>query len=360
MEENYIQFELKKDNFKSKVKFTIPKGKIVALSGYSGSGKSTIAKVICGLIKPDFGQIQLNNKLVFASNKNINIPPNLRNIGMVFQEPRLFPHLSVLNNLLYGQKRQSKFDKDKFDEVISILGIKDILKRNTTNLSGGEAQRISIGRALLSNPSILILDEPLTGLDVPRQNKILSIIKKINNNLKIPILFISHSLDEIIFMADKIILIEKGKIISESSEDSIISNKTLNYFKKGNNNTSLIKGTILKQDRKSHITIIKIDKTEIATGYIADKVGTNHILKISSNDISIATKVPTNISINNIIKCKIKRIKTLKSKGKVELLLQINTQQILSEITIRSFEKLKLKNNMYVYALIKAVSIVGK
>ena len=359
MDANIIEFELRKETFYSKVSFTIPEAKIVALSGYSGSGKSTIAKVICGLIKPKKGLIKLNNKTIFSSQNNINIPPNYRNIGMVFQEPRLFPHLSVLNNLLYGQKRKSKFDKNKFNEVVSILGIEKILHRGTTNLSGGESQRVSIGRAILSNPSILILDEPLTGLDAPRQNKILSIIKNINKNLKIPILFISHSLDEIILMADKIILIDKGKIISQSSEDDMINNKTLNYFKKGNNNNSLLKGTIFKQDKKSLTTNLKIDKTQIITRYISDKIGSNQILKIASNDVSIATQAPKNISINNIIKCKVKNIKVIKSKGKVEVLLKLNTQQFLSEITIRSYEKLKLKHNKYVYALIKAVSIVG-
>lgn len=360
MEDNNINFKLKIGNFKSSINFNIPNSKIVALSGLSGSGKSTIAKVICGLIKPDSGTIRLNNNLLFSSEKNINIAPNLRNIGMVFQEPRLFPHLSVRKNLLYGQKRKTNFDLKRFNEIISILGIKDLLERKITNLSGGEAQRISIGRALLSNPSILILDEPLTGLDAPRQNKILSIIKKINNNFKIPILFISHSLDEIVFMANKIIIIDKGKIISEETFENMLSSKTLNYFKKGTSRHSLLKGKIIHHDKKSFITSIKVDGTEFTTKYISDKIGSEIILRIFSNDISIATQIPKNISINNVIKCKINKIKIFKSEGKVEIILNIKNQKIISEITIKSFKRLKLKNNLSVYALIKSVSIVGK
>ncbi len=360
MDDHLIEFKLKRDNFYSNINFTIPKASIVALSGLSGSGKSTIAKVICGLITPQQGIIKLNNKILYSTKNNINLSPNLRNIGIVFQEPRLFPHLSVLNNLLYGQKRKSKFDKKKYDEVISILGIKDLLHRTIVNLSGGEAQRVSIGRALLSSPEILILDEPLTGLDAPRQIKILSIIKKINKNLKIPILFISHSLDEIIFMADKIVIVNKGKIISQSSFKNMISNKTLNYFKKGNIQNSILMGRITSHDKKSLISKILVDDSEITTSYISEKIGSRQILKIFSNDVSLATQIPQNISINNIIKCKIKSTKVFKNTGRVEILLILNKQQLFSDITIKSYKRLKLKNNKTVYALIKAVSIVGK
>ena len=129
----------------------------------------------------------------------------------------------------------------KLAKIVSILGIKGILERKTYNLSGGEAQRVSIGRALLSEPEILILDEPLTGLDTPRQNKIMSIIKSINKKIKIPILFISHSIDEIMFIADKIIVIEKGKVAAQGAIDEIISYKKLSYFNKGNQTTRFIK-----------------------------------------------------------------------------------------------------------------------
>ena len=188
MENNLIKYESNLGNFKSNIDISFSASNIIAITGLSGSGKSTIAKVICGLLKPVNGYIKINNKILYCSKNKINIPPHLRKIGMVFQEARLFSHMSVRNNLLYGQKRNSEFDKNKFDKIVKILGIGNLLNRNTFNLSGGEAQRVSIGRALLSEPEVLILDEPLTGLDTPRQNKIMKIIKEINKNLKIPIL----------------------------------------------------------------------------------------------------------------------------------------------------------------------------
>ena len=360
MNKNLIKYKSILGNFKSNINLSFSDSNIIAITGLSGSGKSTIAKVICGLVKPKTGHIIINNKILYCSKNNINLPPHLRNIGMVFQEPRLFSHMSVKNNLLYGQRRNTLFDQKKFNKIIKILGIEKILDRNIFNLSGGEAQRISIGRALLSEPKILILDEPLTGLDTPRQNKIMKIIKEINKKMAVPILFISHSIDEIIFIAEKIIIIENGKAVAQGSIEEIISYKKLSYFNSGNTSYSLIKGIILQHNKDNLSTIIDVDGIELVTKYISDKTNTHQIIKLYSKDVSIATNIPKNISINNILETKIKKIKITKQTGTVEIHLRLGKQEIISEITLFSLQKLKLKVNMKVYALVKAISIVGK
>jgi molybdate transport system ATP-binding protein len=360
MNKNLIKYKSILGNFKSNINLSFSDSNIIAITGLSGSGKSTIAKVICGLVKPKTGHIIINNKILYCSKNNINLPPHLRNIGMVFQEPRLFSHMSVKNNLLYGQRRNALFDQKKFNKIIKILGIEKILDRNIFNLSGGEAQRISIGRALLSEPKILILDEPLTGLDTPRQNKIMKIIKEINKKMAVPILFISHSIDEIIFIAEKIIIIENGKAVAQGSIEEIISYKKLSYFNSGNTSYSLIKGIIRQHNKDNLSTIIDVDGIELVTKYISDKTNTHQIIKLYSKDVSIATNIPKNISINNILETKIKKIKITKQTGTVEIHLRLGKQEIISEITLFSLQKLKLKVNMKVYALVKAISIVGK
>ena len=360
MYNNYIKFELSLGNFKSNINFNLSNDKIIAITGLSGSGKSIIAKVICGLIKPNHGLIKLNDKILYCSDSKINLAPNVRKIGMVFQEPRLFSHMTVKNNLLYGQRRNAELNHTKLIKIVEILGIKNILDRKTYNLSGGEAQRVSIGRALLSEPKILILDEPLTGLDTPRQNKILSIIKDINKKLKIPILFISHSIDEILFIAEKIIIIEKGKVVVQGPIDEIISYKKLSYFNKGNQKSSLIKGKIIEHDKEKFSSTIDVNGTLITTKKINDKVGSNHILKLFSKDISVATEAPKYISINNILETRINSIQIFKNRGSVDLKLRIGKQEIISEITLKSYKNLKLKKGLKVYALVKAISIVGK
>ena len=360
MNKNLIKYKSILGNFKSNINLSFSDSNIIAITGLSGSGKSTIAKVICGLVKPKTGQIIINNKILYCSKNNINLPPHLRNIGMVFQEPRLFSHMSVKNNLLYGQRRNALFDQKKFNKIVKILGIEKILDRNIFNLSGGEAQRISIGRALLSEPKILILDEPLTGLDTPRQNKIMKIIKEINKKMAVPILFISHSIDEIIFIAEKIIIIENGKAVAQGSIEEIISYKKLSYFNSGNTSYSLIKGIIRQHNKDNLSTIIDVDGIELVTKYISDKTNTHQIIKLYSKDVSIATNIPKNISINNILETKIKKIKITKQTGSAEIHLRLGKQEIISEITLFSLQKLKLKVNMKVYALVKAISIVGK
>ena len=360
MNKNLIKYKSILGNFKSNINLSFSDSNIIAITGLSGSGKSTIAKVICGLVKPKTGHIIINNKILYCSTNNINLPPHLRNIGMVFQEPRLFSHMSVKNNLLYGQRRNALFDQKKFNKIIKILGIEKILDRNIFNLSGGEAQRISIGRALLSEPKILILDEPLTGLDTPRQNKIMKIIKEINKKMAVPILFISHSIDEIIFIAEKIIIIENGKAVAQGSIEEIISYKKLSYFNRGNTSYSLIKGIIRQHNKDNLSTIIDVDGIELVTKYISDKINIHQIIKLYSKDVSIATNIPKNISINNILETKIKKIKITKQTGTVEIHLRLGKQEIISEITLFSLQKLKLKVNMKVYALVKAISIVGK
>tara|TARA_B110000008_G_scaffold113727_1_gene116432 strand:+ start:1002 stop:2084 length:1083 start_codon:yes stop_codon:yes gene_type:complete len=360
MDNNLIKYKSILGSFRSNIDLSFSDSNIIAITGLSGSGKSTIAKVICGLVKPETGHIKINNKILYCSKNNINLPPHMRNIGMVFQEPRLFSHMSVKNNLLYGQRRNTLFDQKKYNKIIRILGIEKILNRNTFNLSGGEAQRISIGRALLAEPKILILDEPLTGLDTPRQNKIMKIIKEINKKMAIPILFISHSIDEIIFIAEKIIIIENGRAVAQGSIEEIISYKKLSYFNRGNTSYSLIKGIIRQHNRDNLSTIIDIDGIELVTKSISDKIDTNQIIKLYSKDVSIATKIPKDISINNILETKIKKIKIIKQTGTAEIYLSLGKQEIISEITIFSLQKLKLKINLKVYALVKAISIVGK
>ena len=200
----------------------------------------------------------------------------------------------------------------------------------------------------------------MTGLDTPRQNKIMKIIKEINKKMAVPILFISHSIDEIIFIAEKIIIIENGKAVAQGSIEEIISYKKLSYFNRGNSSYSLIKGIIHQHNKDNLSTIIDVDGIELVTKYISDKINTHQIIKLYSKDISIATNIPKNISINNILETKIKNIKITKQTGTVEIHLRLGKQEIISEITLFSLQKLKLKINMKVYALVKAISIVGK
>ena len=189
----------------------IPARGVTAIFGRSGAGKSSLINLVAGLVTPQSGTITLNDNVLFDSEQKINLPPEKRHIGYVFQEHRLFPHYTVEKNLKYGCKR---FNSSYFLQIVELLGIQNLLERFPLSLSGGEKQRVAIGRALLSNPDILLMDEPLSALDLRRKQELLNYLDQLSSQIEIPILYVTHSLDEIIRLADQVILIEQGQIMA--------------------------------------------------------------------------------------------------------------------------------------------------
>jgi len=194
------------------VAFQSDENGITALFGPSGAGKSSIINMVAGLRKPDSGSIFIRGRCLFDSARGVNLPPEKRNVGYVFQEGLLFPHLSVKGNLLYGQRRdQPGGGGVDFDQVVDLLGLNDFLSRKPRALSGGEKQRVAFGRAVLSNPDILLMDEPLASLDEARKEEMLPFIKDLNTRFGLPVLYVSHSLEEILNLTDNIIKLADGK-----------------------------------------------------------------------------------------------------------------------------------------------------
>lgn len=212
-----IDVKLKKSfgTFDVDVAFSSDSTGITVLAGPSGSGKTTIINMISGLITPDEGSIFINGRLLFDSKKKINCPVSQRRCGYIFQDDRLFPHMSVLRNLRYGINS----NHDTLKETISLLGIEHLLDRMPGKLSGGEKQRVSIGRALLMHPQILLMDEPLSYLDQERREELLAYIDRIPEQFGIPVFYVTHSTREILKLSDKLILIERGRITSSGKPD---------------------------------------------------------------------------------------------------------------------------------------------
>lgn len=191
------------------VQLQLPSEGITVFFGLSGSGKTSLINLISGLLTPDSGNIRLNDRTLVDTAQGINLKPNKRNIGYVFQEPRLFPHYRVKGNLQYGMKQD---DPEQFARIVSLLGIEHLLKRYPLTLSGGEKQRVSIGRALLSSPEMLLMDEPLSALDLPRKRELLDYLENLTRQIQIPILYVTHSLDELLALADRVVMFENGNV----------------------------------------------------------------------------------------------------------------------------------------------------
>jgi molybdate transport system ATP-binding protein len=225
-----VEVEKKLGEFEIKAAFQAPRG-VTALFGPSGAGKTSLVNMIAGLLKPDKGRIVFGEEMLFDSGRNICLPPERRGVGCVFQDGRLFPHLSVKSNLLYGMRLVPLQRRHlRLDEVVELMGISHLLQRRPATLSGGEKQRVAIGRALLTSPRILLMDEPLASLDRARKSEVLPFLARLPIELDLPIIYVSHSTSEVDFLADRIVEINTGKIVTFDMSEQKEGND--NHFKK--------------------------------------------------------------------------------------------------------------------------------
>lgn len=210
--------KLRRDAFALDVDVELPGSGVTALFGPSGAGKSTIIDIVAGLVKPPQGTIVVNDVVYFDSDAGIDLPPEQRRVGYVFQDARLFPHISVEANLQYGQKRRAEADRIAgFDEVVELLGIAHLLTRRPATLSGGEKQRVAIGRALLAGPRLLLLDEPLASLDAARKAEILPYLQRLRARFALPMLYVSHVWAEVELLADHVVRLEAGRVVEQGT-----------------------------------------------------------------------------------------------------------------------------------------------
>lgn len=217
--------------FTVQVAFSTGDSGITAIFGPSGAGKTSIINMVAGLLEPDHGRISLDNQPLFDSTKGINVTPNKRRIGYIFQDGRLFPHLSVKSNLTYGMKLVPKKDRRlSFDKVVDLLDLAGLLHRRPSKLSGGEKQRVAIGRALLTSPSLLLMDEPLSSLDGQLKAEILPFVSKMQRKSMIPALYVSHSIDEILLIAERVIVIRGGQVAFSGKLDSSLIEERSELF----------------------------------------------------------------------------------------------------------------------------------
>ena len=349
------KFVVEREDFKLTADFQMPGKGVTALFGQSGSGKTTTINAICGLVKPDHGTIKINDHTLFDSVKSINVPTSKRGLGYVFQEGRLFPHMTVQENLFYGMKSKNISIPSK-EDTINILGLRKFLYRKPLSLSGGERQRVAIGRALLCSPKILLMDEPLAALDVARKQELLPYISTLRDILKIPIIYVSHQIDEIMHLADTLILLNNGEIVAQGPVSEVINaTKNSSYFGIGVK-SSFLTCIINNHETEARITNLGFNGGSISTKFIDKPIGTKIRAKIRAQDIAIALKRPTDISIANIFETRIHSIE-INDLNFMDLQLMVKDTIIWSRLTRRSVSNLQLTPGQMVFALIKSTAI---
>jgi molybdate transport system ATP-binding protein len=226
-----VRVEKRLGEFHLKAALQAPRG-VTALFGPSGAGKTSLVNLMAGLLEPDSGRIALGEKVLFDSSRKISLPPEQRGVGLVFQDGRLFPHMSVKSNLMYGLRLVPPQRRHLgFDEVVELMGIGHLLKRRPAKLSGGEKQRVAVGRALLSSPRLLLMDEPLASLDQARKQEVLPFLARLPKKLDLPIIYVSHSSREVNYLADRVINLSQGEIVSQVKT---LKAEECDYLLKGN------------------------------------------------------------------------------------------------------------------------------
>ena len=332
----------------------IPSQGVTALFGLSGSGKSSLINLVSGLVDPDEGVISLNDRELFNSAENSCVPINQRNIGYVFQDARLFPHYTVNGNLRYGMKNTSK---DEFNYIVELLGIGHLLKRYPITLSGGEKQRVAIGRALLTDPEILLMDEPLSALDLPRKRELMNYLERLSKEINIPILYVTHSLDELLRLAERVVLLTNGKVEAYDVLENIWESPLFLPWKQENEQSAVLSLPVFMHNPSYKMTALSIGDQRIWINQVEAQINDNVRICIHSSDVSISLNKVEQSSIRNTLYGRI--VKILELENRVDLKLDIGGKHLWASISKWSFHDLALQLGQLVYAQIKAISVMS-
>ena len=317
----------------------------VGVFGESGSGKTTFVNLLAGLLMPDSGAISLEGQCLYSGEKGIQIPPERRRIGVVFQHPHLFPHLSVKGNLLFGYKRCAPEDrKVDFPTLVDVLKLGDLLKRGIANLSGGEKQRVAIGRAVLSNPRLLLLDEPLSGLDDNLKFQIIPYLKAVSDQFSIPFLFISHSMMEMRLMTDWVLVMEQGTVREQTTPEDLARRK-MGHSRMGYLNLLRMKNPSRNREWVFYSWGGGMLSLPLQEG------SEEMIFELSSKDILVMKRNPHSTGQGNILKSHV--VGMFPAGNEIGLELDCGGEHLIVEVSKDTAEELEICRGAEIYAVIK-------
>lgn len=333
---------------------SLPASGITAIFGVSGAGKTSLINAISGLTRPETGQIILNKRVLYDAQKKICLPPEKRRVGYVFQDARLFPHYKVLGNLRYGM---AKSMTGQFDKLVALLGIEPLLDRLPGGLSGGEKQRVAIGRALLTAPELLLLDEPLASLDIPRKRELLPYLQRLAKEINIPMLYVSHSLDEILHLADKVMVLESGEVKAFGNLEDVWGSRVMNPWLPQDQQSSVLKASVLEHHPHYAMTALALGDQHLWVNKLDSLLQTAVRIRVQATDVSLVLQPPTNTSIRNILRAKV--VEIFDADGQVEVQLDVGGRSLWARISPWARDELNIKPGQWLYAQIKSVSITA-
>lgn len=349
-----VEIRHRQGDFRLDVAFQSERG-VTALFGRSGSGKTSVLRILGGLVDPQEGRLVLDGDVLFDSARSIDIPSHRRRFGYVFQEPRLFPHLTVRQNLHYGRwlARRGRQAADDPARILDMLGIAHLLDRRPGNLSGGEQQRVSIGRALLSMPRMLLMDEPLSALDEARKAEILPYLERLRDELDLPILYVSHSVSEVARLADRVVVLSDGRVEATGSASEILGAVSAAT---GREAGSVLTGHVSAIDPDAGLATIALNGVSLSVPQAGRHAGEALRLHIPAREVLLATVRPQGISALNILDGVIVSMNA-SGDGVVDVALRCGGELVQARITELSVRRLGLVIGMPVHAIIKTVAL---
>ena len=331
------------------------KGRFIALFGPSGSGKTTLINAIAGLIRPERARISVGGTVLSDTAAGIFLPPHRRKLGMVFQEGRLFPHLSVRQNLLYGAWFAGVRNGEKLSQVAGMLGIEHLLGRYPARLSGGEKQRAAIGRALLASPELLLMDEPLASLDEARKLEIMPYLERLRDEARIPVVYVSHSVAEVVRLSDTLVMLEAGKVRACGSTIELMQRLDLVPAAGTGEAGALIEARVTAHDETYGLTTLVSRGGTWRVPRLAAALGKPVRMQIKARDVIISCERPGAMSALNVIEAVVAEIGPLDGAG-IEIRLNAHGEALVARLTRYSVERLDLRIGTPVFAVVKSVS----
>jgi molybdate transport system ATP-binding protein len=342
-------------DFALNVAFNAPGG-ITALFGRSGTGKTTVVNAVAGLLQPESGRITLGDEVLFDKAAGISLPLHKRRLGYVFQDGRLFPHMSVRQNLSYGARFAPTDAKGPdIGEVCDLLGISALLDRRPGALSGGEKQRVAIGRALLSRPRMLLMDEPLAALDSARKEEILPYLERLRDQSDMPLLYVSHSVSEVARLATSVVVLEDGHVARFGTAERVLSDPDM-VRQIGVREAGAVIPAILARHHDDGLSELTVSGGQLFLPHLNSKPGAQTRVRVLAKDVMIALDKPVGVSALNILPARILSLRGGTGPG-VIVQMQCGADRLLSRITRRSADALALAPGKDVFAVIKSVSV---
>jgi len=342
-------------DFELEIQTVIGNG-ITGIFGPSASGKSTLLNCIAGFEDPDSGQITLNSKTVFSSSFKINISPEKRRVGYVHQHSALFPHLTVRQNLEFGYNLTGKYRRvGNLEDVVHLLQLEQIMERGVTNLSGGERQRVALARSLAASPDVLLLDEPLASLDLPFRGFILEKLREVSRGWNLDMVYVSHSVSEMIALADSVIVIRNGMKVVEGNASLLLNNSSVADYVDYGSFENILQG-VVDDSVDENLSALTIGDVRLITPKLAAEKGKQTTVSIKASDIIVSKYLPAAISARNILKANIASINHSENSTFIDC--EIGGRVLTAALTRQSVLDLGLRTSDEVYLIIKATSVI--